>query len=295
MTRSNRSPNRAKRSGLLRGELDRLHEGFVYHSEAKVPFRRLHCHDDVEIGVNEHHPVTAIFGGERIVLPPNYFVVFWAARPHGPIETVPGSWAHGVHIPLPWVLQWRLPQSLMQPLLAGQVILDPPGERPAADLELMKDWVRLMREDTGESKRIVLLEVESRLRRLAIDLAARKSAEQPAHPLPHSSGALGRFEKMATLIARHFREPLAVADIATAVQMKPPAAMRLFRQFSGITIHHCLMQHRVSDAQRRLVTTDANIDDIAADSGFGSTARFYAWFQRVAGQSPAAYRRTFGS
>ena len=65
-----------------------------------MPFRRLHCHDDIEIGVNEHHPVTAIFGGERLVLPPNYLVVFWAARPHGPIETTPGGWADGIHIPL---------------------------------------------------------------------------------------------------------------------------------------------------------------------------------------------------
>ena len=96
------------------------------------------------------------------------------------------------------------------------------------------------------------------------------------------------------LIARHFHEPLLIRDIAEAVQMKPPAAMRLFRQFSGITIHECLMQHRVSDAQRLLVTTEANIEDVAAQSGFGSTARFYAWFQRVAGQPPAAYRRTFG-
>jgi transcriptional regulator GlxA family with amidase domain len=39
----------------------------------------------------------------------------------------------------------------------------------------------------------------------------------------------------------------------------------------------------VSNAQRLLATTDAAIDDIAAQSGFGSTARFYASFQKVAG------------
>jgi AraC family transcriptional regulator, melibiose operon regulatory protein len=289
-------PNRSSNErGLLRAELDHLREGFMWHSEPKVPFQRLHCHDDIEIGVNEHHPVTAIFGGERLVLPPNYLVVFWAARPHGPIETTPGSWAHGIHIPLPWILQWRLPAVLMQPLLAGRVLLDAPDERPATDLALMKNWVHLMQQDSGEAKRIVLLEVESRLRRLAIDLAARKSAAQSAAQPPHSSGALGRFEKMATLIARHFHEPLLIGDIADAVQMKPAAAMRLFRRYSGITIHECLMQHRVSNAQRLLVTAQANIEDVAAQSGFGSTARFYAWFQRVAGQSPAAYRRRYGT
>jgi transcriptional regulator GlxA family with amidase domain len=110
-------------------------------------------------------------------------------------------------------------------------------------------------------------------------------------PLPHSRGALGRFEKMATLIARHFHEPLLIQDIAAAVHLTPDSAMRLFRKFSGITLHECLLQHRVSNAQRLLATTEVKIDDIAAQSGFGSAARFYASFQKVVGQSPAAYRR----
>ncbi|MBN2217223.1 MAG: helix-turn-helix domain-containing protein [Pirellulales bacterium] len=274
---------------------ERLREGFVGLSEAKVPFRRLHCHDDIEIGVNEHHPVTAIFGGQRLMLPPNHLVVFWAARPHGPIETTPGGWAYGIHIPFPWILQWRLSPALVKPLLAGRVVLDPPDRRPAADLELVKNWVRLMRQDSVEAKRVVLLEVEARLRRLAIDLASRESAEQTAAASqPPSTGAVGRFEKMATLIARHFHEPLLIGDIAEAVRMKPQAAMRLFRQSSGMTIHECLMRHRVSNAQWLLATTDADINDVAAMSGFGSSARFYVWFQKVAGQSPAAYRRTLG-
>ena len=107
---SRKSPSHwAKISRPLHSELDHLREGFVGKSEPKVPFRRLHCHDDIELGVNEHYPVLAIFGGDRLVLPPNDLVVFWAARPHGPIETTPGGWAHGIHVPLPWILQWRLP------------------------------------------------------------------------------------------------------------------------------------------------------------------------------------------
>ena len=100
-----------------------------------------------------------------MVLPPNHLIVFWAARPHGPIETAPGGWAHTIHLPLAWVLQWRLPQALMHPLLAGQVLLDPPGSCPFADLEMMKNWIGLMRQGSGEAQRIVLLEAEARLRR----------------------------------------------------------------------------------------------------------------------------------
>ena len=289
---------RASRSGggarhVLSVELDHLREGFVGHSEAKVPFRRLHFHDDIELGVNEHHPVVAMFGAQRVTLPPNHFVVFWGAQPHGPIETTPGGWAYGIHLPLPWVLQWGLPPLLMRRLLAGEVVIDPPGDRPAADLELLKNWAQLLEDDSKELRSVVLLEAEARLRRLAVDLARRKPLPSDAGPLPHSRGALGRFERMATLVATHYREPLTIDDIAKTVRMAPAYAMRVFRKFSGMTLHQFLMHQRVSHAQRLLATTDQTIDNIAAESGFGSPARFYACFRKLVRQSPSAYRRSF--
>jgi AraC family transcriptional regulator, melibiose operon regulatory protein len=278
---------------VLSAELDHLREGFVGHSEAKVPFRRLHFHDDIEIGVNEHHPVVAIFGAKRVTLPVNHLVVFWAAQPHGPIETTPGGWAYGIHVPLPWVLQWKLPRALMRRLLAGEVVIDPPGDRPSADLALVKNWAHLLEDDSKELRSVVLLETEARLRRLAVDLARRKPLPPEDETCPHSRGALGRFERMATLVATHYCTPLTIDDIAQSVRVAPTYAMRLFRKFSGMTLHEFLMHHRVSHAQRLLATTDAKIEKIAADSGFGSSARFYASFRKLVGQSPAAYRRSF--
>ena len=93
-----------------------------------------------------------------------------------------------------------------------------PGNHLVSDLELVKNWVNLLHQDTEEMRRIVLLEVEARLLRLAIDIMARESAQHPAEPLHPSLGTLGRFEKMVTLLARHFSEQLSIADIAEAVR-----------------------------------------------------------------------------
>ncbi|MCX6874003.1 MAG: helix-turn-helix domain-containing protein [Verrucomicrobia bacterium] len=273
--------------------IDHLRVGFSSISEPKVPFRRLHFHDDIELSVNEHHPVVALFGAKRIMLPPNHLVVFWAAQPHGPIHTSPGGWAHSIHLPLPWVLQWGLPPLLLRRLLAGEVLLDPPADRPAADLELVKNWVRLLADDSQELRSVVLLETEARLRRLAFDLTRRKPLPQEAAPPSPSPGTLGRFEQMATLLATHYREPLTIDDIARSVRLAPACAMRVFRKFSGMTLHQFLVQHRVSHAQRLLTTTDWTIDHICGESGFGSPARFYAAFHKVVGQSPSAYRSAF--
>ena len=157
----------------------------------------------------------------------------------------------------------------------------------------MKNWCQLMEHGLEEGRSIVRLEIEARLRRLALDLAAKKTEQQPpAKPLPHSLGRLGQFERITSLLAMHFREPLSIEDIAQAVGMNPTSAMRLFREFSEMTIHECLLQHRVTHAKRLLVTTDAKVVDIAAESGFGSKARFYAHFVKLVGQSPIAYRRS---
>lgn len=279
---------------LLSAELDYLHEGFVGRSEAKVPFFRLHFHDDIEVSVNKRYPVVAMFGGRQITLPPDHLVVFWAAQPHGPIETTEGGWAYGVHIPLPWVLQWRLPSALIRRLLAGEVLLDPPGNRPVADLDLVENWAHLLQLNLKEFRSVVLLEAEARMRRLAIDLATRTPQDhQSGKPLQSSRGPLRRFEQMATLIAAHYCEPLTIEDIAKAVHIKPAYAMRLFRKICGMTIHEFLEQHRIIHAQRLLATTDGKIDDIAAHSGFGSPAAFYACFRKLINQTPAAYRQSF--
>jgi len=191
MSASRRKPARrgSKLPKLFASGLEYLHDGFVARSDTQAPFHRLHCHDDIEVAVNLHASVVAMFGAERIVLPPDYLTVFWAARPHGPIEADPRWQARGIHVPLPWVLQWRLPPIVMRPLLAGQVLLDPPGLRPVGDAELVASWHGLMRQNAEEARRVVLLEVEARLRRLAIDLASRGAVvRESASLFPRRAG-----------------------------------------------------------------------------------------------------------
>ena len=96
---------------------------------------------------------------------------------------------------------------------------------------------------------------------------------------------------MASHVATHFREPLAVADVAGAVHLHPSTAAAVFRREMGVTIGEYLAQCRVAEAQRLLISTDATTSEIALRAGFGSTSRFYERFVRDTGIAPAAYRR----
>jgi len=68
--------------------------------------------------------------------------------------------------------------------------------------------------------------------------------------------------------------------------------MRLFKQATGTTIQTELVQHRLAEAMRLLISeTDLGILDLAYRSGFGSRTQLYHAFRQHAGTSPAAYRR----
>lgn len=262
--------------------------GFDLWSHQSEPFRALHRHNELEIGVTECGLVRAMFGHERVDLPPGRMAVFWAITPHGPVEVTPGTRVHSMFIPLTWVLQWQLPESLLHPLLNGRVVLDEERAEPCSDTALLKHWSALMREKGPETQRIVLLEVEARLRRLARDWPRQAVTAVPVVSSEGVTGHARHFEVMARHLATHYRQPLSVPAVAAAAGLHPVYAMRVFRKYSGMTIQDAITQHRISHAQRLMATTDEKTLAIATQSGFGSVCRFYQAFKKITGQTPKA-------
>ena len=152
----------------------------------------------------------------------------------------------------------------------------------------MLHWADLMKEGSPQSRQIVLLEVQARLWRLARDLAPTLPSSASGTPLD-APADWSKYERMVILLAERYREPLTVREVAKAVGLHPVYAMRLFRKMSGTTIRQCILQHRISHAQRLLATTDEKILTVALESGFKSVTQFYAAFRRIVGQTPRKY------
>ena len=95
---------------------------------------------------------------------------------------------------------------------------------------------------------------------------------------------------MVRYIATHYAEPIKSSDIARAADLHMTYAMGLFRRTCGVTFGQYVTQHRIWHAQRLLATTDAMINDIADEAGFGSVSQFHAVFKRCCGIAPHAYR-----
>jgi AraC family transcriptional regulator, melibiose operon regulatory protein len=96
---------------------------------------------------------------------------------------------------------------------------------------------------------------------------------------------------MACFIAQNYTQPLTAEMISRHVSLHPNYAMALFQQTFGTTLIKYATEHRLSHAQRLLVSTSESIVNIAFDSGFGSLSRFNEAFRKAFGCTPREYRR----
>jgi AraC-like DNA-binding protein len=257
------------------------------------PMRRPDHHNEIELNFIESGTVTYLLGGTKTVLSAGRLSAFWAAIPHQIIDFGPKTAYFVATIPLPWFLQWRLPDHFAQALLQGRVLTEPADDRAGADSQRFARWEEDLEPAKPELEKVVLLEMQARLIRLACRLpATRHSPRKSERNAPLTGFGLNRVEQMACYIAQHYTEGLTVQEIARCVKLHPNYAMNLFQKTFGTTLINYLTQHRVSHAQRLLATTDLTIAEIAFDSGFNSLSRFNEAFRRACGCSPRDYRRT---
>ena len=257
---------------------------------------RPHRHHEVELNLVEEGAITYLFGGAPVTVEAGRLTLFWAALPHRIARFEPATTLCWVTVPLSWFLQWDLPDALTAPVLHGQPVVDDEGGHARSDRDLFRQWSLDLDEGSAERRRIVLLEIEARLRRLALAEPFVDRARGGAEGLAEGGRVVvrgersGKAEGMARFIAEHYADPLRLADIADAVALHPNYAMGLFRATYGMSTVAYLTQYRVAVAQRLLATTDAPVLDIALEAGFGSASRFYVAFKEACGQSPRAYR-----
>ena len=269
-----------------------------------------HRHVDLEINYVLSGSMTYLVGGRLVPLPLQRLCLLWGGVPHQMLRGSGVAEAIWVTIPLTTVLRWGLPEGLIQPLLATGYLAD--SQPLAGDFNQLVQWINdlpkhavhrptIARENRGANQydtvqRIVLLEIEARLRRFVIGLAVASPEDSrvgltavsltPAHP----DRGLVAVEAMAQFMSSKFRDDIGVAEIAEEAHLHPNYAMTLFRRHTGMTLSQYLVLQRVAHAQRLLSTTDEAIASIALDSGFGSVSRFYEAFRQQTGNTPRGFR-----
>jgi AraC-like DNA-binding protein len=93
------------------------------------------------------------------------------------------------------------------------------------------------------------------------------------------------------LLLADLRQSVSLADLAAACGLSVSHFARAFRNSVGLPPHQWLLQQRVLRAKSLLERPDATLSEIALACGFADQSHFTRVFGRLAGVSPAAWRR----
>ena len=96
---------------------------------------------------------------------------------------------------------------------------------------------------------------------------------------------------MMSYIHEHYREPIALGDIASSVFISKSSALQLFHSGIQLSPVAYLIQYRLKCAAELLTATEKQVSAIAEETGFGSTGYFCRKFRELFMLSPTEYRR----
>jgi AraC-like DNA-binding protein len=254
-------------------------------SPASMP--RPDRHNEIEINFLRSGSLTYLLGGRYTTVNEGEIALFWAAIPHQIVKCDSIEPYFVVTLPLVWFLNGGFPQSLTHLALTGEIVR---AQASTIDEERFGYWVEDFQSGEPALQRAAELEIQARLLRLVPEVSVIEDAPMRQLLALKDDYTLSRADQIACYIAQHYNEPLTAERIASAVNLHPNYAMGLFRKAFGTTITDFLIQHRISHAQRQLVTTNDPIIEIAAAAGFQSLSRFNEAFKSNCGCSPRAYR-----
>ena len=99
--------------------------------------------------------------------------------------------------------------------------------------------------------------------------------------------------ELTAWMADHLRSDLSVEALARRAAMSPRNFARVFTRTVGATPARWVERLRVEAARRRLEQSDAAVDLVAAQCGFGSAESMRRAFRRTLRVAPSAYRSRF--
>jgi len=246
---------------------------------------------EIECNFVDSGRITYLLGTKPITIEAGRLSLFWAAVPHHIIHADPDAKLYSLMIPLSQFLSWDLPDSIIEPIMKGQMILDARGDLKL-DKAMFKRWCYDLDLESEERNKIVLLELEARLRRLSF---YAKEAQRSSIKLGANSEDYPFFKAkhMAEYIEKYYMNGISVRQVGETVDLDRSNALSLFRKYFKMTIGDYIKQYRIAHAQQLLVTTDLTLSSVATRSGFTSVSEFYEVFKKSCYHTPKAYRTLF--
>lgn len=95
-------------------------------------------------------------------------------------------------------------------------------------------------------------------------------------------------------ISENYMNDIELKDIASHVYLSPIYFHKIFSKILGVTPHEYLINERLSQAKKLLLSTDMSIVNIATKCGFNSQSYFNYIFKKEIGLTPKQYKQSMG-
>ncbi|QHT60186.1 AraC family transcriptional regulator [Paenibacillus lycopersici] len=109
---------------------------------------------------------------------------------------------------------------------------------------------------------------------------------------PHDGSRPVWLQNALNEIDAHLLHHLKLTTLAAHASVSPSYFSRLFKQHTGLGVTEYIVAKRIMHAKELLAGTDGTVAEIAASCGFESLPHFYRMFKKVAGNTPAHYKRS---
>jgi len=94
-------------------------------------------------------------------------------------------------------------------------------------------------------------------------------------------------------IDQHLTDDIGLASLSVRASITASHFSRVFRQLTGMNLTHYITTKRIISAKELLINTDHSISCVAEQSGFLSLPHFHRMFKKVAGTTPATFKKAY--
>ena len=100
-------------------------------------------------------------------------------------------------------------------------------------------------------------------------------------------------EKIKNIIHQNPEYFFTNKELSDKVNVSLKTAENKFKAEFGVTIHKYILNIRINEAKKMLLTTEHSLATIAENVGFNSNTHFSSYFKQVIGISPLEFRKQF--
>lgn len=155
-------------------------------------------HNEIELNYIPEGGITYFFPTGEVTVPPHKITLFWGLIPHKIIKSESDAPYFVVTIPFSLFLSWRLPSTLSDRILGGEVVVESSESEYELDKPMFERWVADMA--GKQNQEAASLEIQARILRLTKNMSVSE-AKSTAMLNPANTSIL---ERIVTYIAHNY-------------------------------------------------------------------------------------------